>query len=89
MGYRTAVSTPRRTSVQFLLQAKHPVKFNKAGEYHYFCALHPNEVGAVIVEKTKDKKRKIPRRVEGPVHVHFFFVDIVGLSDSEKGGTEN
>lgn len=64
-------------------------RFNKPGEYPYFCALHPNEVGVVIVEKTKDKRRKVPRRVEGPVHVHFFFVDIVGLSDSEKGGTES
>lgn len=64
-------------------------KFIRAGQYHYFCSLHPNETGVVRVAKGGNRKHKVLRRVEGPVHVHFFFVDIVSLSDSDKGGTES
>lgn len=64
--------------------------FTEEGDYYYFCALHPNEVGILqVLRQKRTGKAKTAGRKEGPIHGHFFFVDIVGLSDQSKGGTES
>jgi hypothetical protein len=64
------------------------VRFEEEGEYHYFCTLHPNENGIVRVGPKK-KRSEVGKKKQEAAHGHFFFVDIVGLSDANKGGTES
>lgn len=63
--------------------------FYRPGRHEYFCALHPNEVGVVKVLTARTRKPKSHRRLSEPIQGHFFFVDIVGLSDPTRGGTES